>query len=94
MPPRDPDRIPRPRSRGGRPGSTPQTKGARLARTVLMWLSGIATVIWGLIATVAMLMELDEPNPDPGTIIIIWLLIIPPLALLIALRRGRGKRGA
>ncbi|MEU6013147.1 insulinase family protein [Streptomyces sp. NPDC047515] len=92
MPPRDPDRIPRPRRQGSRPGGTPQSKGARLARTVLIWLSGIATAIWGLIATVSMFMELDEPNPDPGTIVIIWLLIIPPLALLIALRRGRDKR--
>ncbi|MFE7355203.1 M16 family metallopeptidase [Streptomyces sp. NPDC057543] len=93
MPPRAPDRIPRPERHDGRPGSTPQTRGARLARTVLIWLSGIATAIWGLIATVATLMELDEPNPDPGTITVIWLLIVPPLALLIALRRGRRKRG-
>ncbi|MFJ7251750.1 M16 family metallopeptidase [Streptomyces sp. NPDC098085] len=93
VPTRDPDRIPRPERHDGRPGGTARSKGARLARTVLVWLSGITTAVWGLIATVAMLMELEEPHPDPVTIILIWLLIVPPLALLIALRRGRDKRG-
>ncbi|MFD4858231.1 hypothetical protein [Streptomyces atratus] len=40
----------------------------------------------------AMLMELEEPDPDAVTIILIRLLIVSPLVLLIALRRGRDKR--
>ncbi|WP_327369326.1 M16 family metallopeptidase [Streptomyces sp. NBC_01217] len=97
MPQRDPDRIPRPQRRDSRPSGRPQSKGARLVgrllRSVLIQLSGFATTIWGLIATVAMVMELKEPDPDAVTIILIWLLIIPPLALFIALRRSRDKRG-
>ncbi|MFE3901920.1 hypothetical protein ACFXPY_16650 [Streptomyces sp. NPDC059153] len=39
----------------------------------------------------AMPMELEERNPNAVTIGLSRLLIVPPL-LLIALRRGRGKR--
>lgn len=94
MPARAPERIPHPHSGNGAPGKRPRTKAARLTLTVFIWLAGIATTIWGLIATMATVLELDEPRPDPYVIIPIWFLLIPPLAVLLILRRARDKRDA
>ncbi|MGW8888293.1 M16 family metallopeptidase [Streptomyces sp. NPDC055749] len=92
MPARDPQRIPAPSAPSNRPGA-PMGRGAGLATTVGIWLSGIAVTVWGLISAMATVLELDSVQPDPVTISLIWLVIIPPLVLFIALRRVRAKRG-
>ena len=94
MPARDPERIPARPTRKDRSGSgKPRGKAARLALTAGIWLSGIAVTVWGMISAMATVLELDAAEPDPVTPILIWLAILPPLALLIALRRIRGKHG-
>ncbi|MDQ0794511.1 pitrilysin family protein [Streptomyces sp. B1I3] len=86
MPPRDPDRIPRPDSGSG---TRPATATAGRVRTAFVWLAGTATVLWGLIALVATAQELDTRSPDPVTIIVLWALLAAPLGAFFGLRRGR-----
>ncbi|WP_371612722.1 M16 family metallopeptidase [Streptomyces clavifer] len=88
MPPRAPDRIPRPDG-GGTPRRL-RSEPVGPARKALIWLAGLATALWALIATVATSQELDAPEPDPATIAIIWLLIAAPLGAFLGLRRKRG----
>ncbi|MFF3845217.1 M16 family metallopeptidase [Streptomyces sp. NPDC002328] len=89
MPPRTPDRIPRPRPRTAAPTGTGRSTWAWTAG---LWTVGLLAAVWTLLCALITADEAAAAAPDWGTVVAVWILAAPLLLITWKLRTARKVR--
>ncbi|MER5372489.1 insulinase family protein [Streptomyces sp. NPDC002553] len=94
MPPRTPDRIPRPSARSGGAGGARGGAGGRATWpwTAALWTVGSLAGIWSLLCALITVVEGADATPEWDVVAMVWIMAVPLLLTTWQLRKARNQR--